>query len=234
MLSACTGGASTPSAQPSTQPATQTQQTTSQPSTSLPQTSTQTSATASAAAKPNKVLKIGTIVPLNIPVGLEIKKWHELFGKMIKESGGWKIGNDLYEVQFLTYDGGYQDPITTRTAIEKAVYQDKVNIILDCWSADRPTIMTVTEPNKVLVLADGNTDDLVQPSVKYYIRTSGIYFANGFMAYVFQDFLNGGARTGLTITLDNDFGHFGVAQDDATRTGWAYKILSLFLSLEPV
>lgn len=181
-----------------------------------PAQTTQATTQATAPAAP-KVLKIGTVIPLTHPVGLEIKKWHDLFAKMINEAGGWKIGNDTYTINFIAYDGGYQDPITTRTAVEKAVYQDGVKILVNNWSADRPTILTVTEPNKVLVLADGNTDETVAKDVKYYIRSSGIYFANGFMAYVFQDFLKAGAKTGLTVTLDNDFGHFGAAQDDATR-----------------
>ncbi len=45
-----------------------------------------------AGAQAQNVLKIGALVPLGVKEGVEIKKWHELFAKMIDQQGGWTVG----------------------------------------------------------------------------------------------------------------------------------------------
>ena len=57
------------------------------------------------AAAKDKVLKIGTVAPLNLKEGVEIQRWMNLFAKIVNEKGGWKIGNDVYKLQSIVYDG---------------------------------------------------------------------------------------------------------------------------------
>jgi ABC-type branched-subunit amino acid transport system substrate-binding protein len=153
-----------------------------------------------------KVLKIGAIVPLNLKEGMEIKKWHELFAKIINEKGGWKIGNETYRVEMLAYDHG-MDPSKARAAVEKAVYQDGVKILVDNWLDPQAQTASITEPNKVLVLGGGQRDDVVSPNMKYYFRTGGTYLGRGINYVIFSDYAKKGAKTGLSVNPDTEMGH---------------------------
>jgi hypothetical protein len=68
-----------------------------------------------------KELKIGTLVNVRSPEGVEIERWLNLFAKMYNEQGGWTIGGEKYQVKLTVYDCGYQDVSKTRTAAERAV-----------------------------------------------------------------------------------------------------------------
>src|SRR5512136_793336 len=69
-----------------------------------------------------KILKIGTVAPLTLKEGVEIKRWMELFAKVVNEKGGWKIGNDTYKLQSIVYDGGVmRDAAKARAAVERLV-----------------------------------------------------------------------------------------------------------------
>ena len=48
----------------------------------------------------NNVLRIGSLNPLIIKEGLEQKKWHDLFTKIVNEQGGVKVGGKAYKVEF--------------------------------------------------------------------------------------------------------------------------------------
>ena len=51
-----------------------------------------------------KYLKFGAVLNMSSPRGLQDKKWYDLFAKLYNDAGGWKIGNDTYKVQIVTYD----------------------------------------------------------------------------------------------------------------------------------
>jgi branched-chain amino acid transport system substrate-binding protein len=163
--------------------------------------STQAPGTTQAAA--TKTLKIGSIVPLSMTQGLEIQKWMQLFADMKNESGGWKIGNDVYTVEYTAYDGGYHDPAKTKTAVEKAVSQDHVQFLVSDWVDVVQATLTVTEPQKVLVLGWDMSGEGVKPTINYYFNASGIHFMSGLNYAMFHDMQAKGATTYLTAGMDN-------------------------------
>src|SRR5690606_22515396 len=87
-------------------------------------------ATTTAVAGPTEVLKIGAMVSLSPPQGLEMQKWLTMFAKIKNEAGGWDIGGKKYKVEYMVYDCGIADATTARSAYEKAVLQDGVKYIV--------------------------------------------------------------------------------------------------------
>jgi hypothetical protein len=65
-------------------------------------------------AEAQKVLKFGSLVPFSFSQeGMEIKKWNDLFAKIIYEQGGWLVVGEPYEgkphVRFEVAGDGNQD-----------------------------------------------------------------------------------------------------------------------------
>ena len=119
-----------------------------------------TAAPSGAASDQKKVLKFGSILPFNQKEGLEIQKWMKLFAKMYNEQGGWLIGGQRYQVEYTAYDGGFQDAAKARSAVERAVLQDGLKILVSNWGDPETQTTTITEPNKVLVLGTALTTRL--------------------------------------------------------------------------
>jgi branched-chain amino acid transport system substrate-binding protein len=158
----------------------------------------------------NKELKIGTIAPLTLKEGVEIKRWMELFVKITNEKGGWKIGNDTYKLKSIVYDGGVgRDVAKSRVAAERLIYQDKVKYMVSNWMEVPSQTATITEPNKVLWMGCDFTDVTVKPDLKYFIRASGVYFARGLSYVIHKDFMARGAKRELSVNQDNQMGQVG-------------------------
>jgi ABC-type branched-subunit amino acid transport system substrate-binding protein len=150
-----------------------------------------------------KVLKIGCVTNFNTKEGVEIKKWHDLFAKTINAQGGWKIGKDTYRLEFLTYDNKGDQP-ATRAALEKLIYQDKVNYIIDNFLANETLTAELCGQQKIICTGEGFRPDGAAPNISHYWRANGIYFARAFHYTVYRDYYIKGARTGLVVTPDQE------------------------------
>lgn len=168
-----------------------------------------TAAPSGAASDQKKVLKFGSIVPFNQKEGLEIQKWMKLFTKMYNEQGGWLIGGQRYQVEYTAYDGGFQDAPKARSAVERAVLQDGLKLLVSNWGDPETQTTTITEPNKVLVLGDGFNDAAIEPANNYYIRSSGVYFTRGLTYIIQKDYMARGAKTDVIVNPDTEAGKFG-------------------------
>jgi ABC-type branched-subunit amino acid transport system substrate-binding protein len=174
--------------------------------TALPSSSASSPATLSSSvppsASPQKVLKIGAVVPMQMAEGLEMQKWVNLFAEIYNKNGGWKVGNDVYQIQFIVEDGGFMEAAKSRAAVEKLVLQDGVKYLVPCFGDIAPQTATITEPNKVLWIGCDFTPQTAMPGFKYFIRGSSINFICG-MNYVYQkELLDNGAKTYLTLGAD--------------------------------
>jgi hypothetical protein len=163
-------------------------------------------------AEAENVLKLASLAPLRIKEGLEMKKWHDLFAKMINEQGGWTINGKKYRVDFQTYDSGIYDPAKTLAAVQKAIFQDGVKILVDNFM-DIPSVTAVNaDQNKVLTLGVGFTDDVVSPKYHYFFRPQGGFFTGGTNYLIARDFYKQGARTSVVATVDTQDGHVVAAR----------------------
>jgi branched-chain amino acid transport system substrate-binding protein len=154
---------------------------------------------------PTKVLKIGTILAMNTTQGIETKKWHDLLVKSYNDKGGWKIGDERYEVEMVTYDS-QGDAVKAKDYLEKLVLQDGCKLLLG-GSGTVSVDITITEPNKVLVIGGDLTNASADPKVQYYY-TSGQIFTNAVLYRICKDMANKGVKNYVSVKPDTQFGHF--------------------------
>jgi branched-chain amino acid transport system substrate-binding protein len=176
---------------------------TTSPATTASKTTTQPSATTAPAAQ--KILKIGSIIPLNSPRGIQTANWYKLMAKLVNQAGGWKIGNDTYQIQMVIYDsqGNLQ---TAKDSLSRAVLNDGCKFLLS-WtitgSADVDA--TVTEPNKVIVIEEDLTNQAVNPKYQY-MYPSGNFFQNSDVYKMCQDQVKKGVKSYVSVKPDNQVG----------------------------
>ncbi|MCX8033309.1 MAG: ABC transporter substrate-binding protein [Thermoleophilia bacterium] len=165
-------------------------------------TSTAGGTSSTAPSEPTEVLKIGSMVSLSTPQGLEMQKWLNLFAKIKNEAGGWEIGGKKYKVEFVVYDCGIADTTKSRSAYEKAVLQDGIKYIVCTWT-DVPSVgVTITEPNKVLWMGTDFSPDTLKPEFKYVIRGQCLSFALGAAYNMQKYYVDKGAKTSVIVDTD--------------------------------
>jgi ABC-type branched-subunit amino acid transport system substrate-binding protein len=199
-------------------------------STTTTKTTQATSQTTSATTAPasTKVLKIGSVAGFQTKEGLEVKKWHDLFVKVINAAGGWKVGNDYYKLEIITYDGGVMDDAKGRAAFEKLIYDDKVGIIIDDFMLNDKQVAQICQENNVLLLGEGFTSDTADPSITISYRTSGIYFGRAMNFSIAQEYYKQGSRKLAFIN-----GNSEQSQIQIDQYGMAYKMAG-FQIVDPI
>ena len=159
-------------------------------------------ATTTVAGEPTDVLKIGAMVSLSTPQGLEMQKWLNMFAKIKNEAGGWDIGGKKYKVEYTAYDCGIADTTQARSAYEKAVLQDGVKYIVCTWTDVPAVAVTITEPNKVLWMGTDFSPDTLKPEFKYTIRAQCLSFALGAAYNMQKYYVEQGAKTSVIVDTD--------------------------------
>ena len=163
-------------------------------------------------AQAQNVLKFGSLIPLMLKEGVEIKKWHDLFAKMVNEKGGLTIGGKKYSVQFITYDVGYMDSAKTLAAVQKAIFQDGVKYLIDNFGDVYNLTVVHADQNKVLYLGVGFGDETVSTKYQYFFRPLGGYFTSATNYLLGLDFLKKGAKAGVVCTVDTEIGRVAAVQ----------------------
>jgi len=123
-------------------------------------------------SKDVKVLKVGTTLPLNLGMGVETKKMLEVIVPKFNEAGGITIKGQRYNIDLIVYDDKYSAE-GGRAAVERLIHQDKVKYII-CQIGSAPIVagMTVSEQEKVLVMAGGASERIVGPRNRFTFGTS--------------------------------------------------------------
>ncbi len=194
---------------------------------------TGTSAAGGSGSADEPVLRVGALLSLDSIQGVEMKKWLQLFAKLYNDAGGWKIGETTYRVEPMFYDVGMWDATKSRSAVEKAVLQDKVKYLVCNWGDIPAETLSVTEPNKVLWLGLDFVDDSVKPTLNYAVRAQGLFFAQGLFYYICQDYIKQGAKSVLVVCPDTQQGHVGAQLVGATATTAGMQVLDpIFFSAD--
>jgi len=170
-------------------------------------------------AKPvaTKVLKIGSVLNLADPWGIEENKWFTLFAKLINAEGGWEIGGEWYTVEMIVYDSA-GDAIKARDYLEKLVLEDGVKFILGTPTGNPATDCEVTEPNKVICLGLDVIGTSTDPAIQYYWTPNGMFFGRGLMWGMYTAMQAQGKRSYVSVKTDNEMGH---ATDGMCNSTWA-------------
>ena len=125
-----------------------------------------------ASAQQAKVLKVGTVLPLNFGMGVDTKNALEMLCADFNAGGGISIKGQRYTFDLIVYDDKWTAE-GGRAAMETLVYQDKVNYLISIISS--PTIvsgLTLVEQAKILNLCAGTTPKLLDPKLHYTFGVS--------------------------------------------------------------
>ena len=135
---------------------------------------TTTSTSTSTTTTPTKTLKIGAVVWMGWPLGLDMKRGVEVMLDMENAAGGITIGGEKYKIEMISYDSN-NDQTTTQSFINKLIYEDKVNFIITD-SMYIGSVVQETEKNKVLCVCGTPVPAIFDASYQYS-------FQAGFMTY---------------------------------------------------
>ncbi|MFH1125284.1 MAG: ABC transporter substrate-binding protein [Pseudomonadota bacterium] len=123
-------------------------------------------------AQTTEILKVGTVLPHNFGMGVDTKKALEMLVGQFNDAGGITIKGQNYKVQLIVYDDKWTAE-AGRAALERLVYQDKVQYLISIISS--PTMasgLNMVEENKILNLFSGTTLRAMDPKLHYTFGTS--------------------------------------------------------------
>ena len=122
-----------------------------------------------AAAGASQVIKIGNLTDFAIPPLVNTRKALEAVVDGVNGDGGYTVGGTNYTLELISYDTK-SDPNTARSAVERLISQDKVNVIFGDMTASNWA--SETEAAKVLALVGTPLTDVYKPEYKYTYVTS--------------------------------------------------------------
>lgn len=152
-----------------------------------------------------KILKIGATLPLGSPLGIGAKRMYDLLVDQLNEAGGLVVKGERYNVEMIIYDDKYTAE-GGRAAVERLVYSDEVKYIFQLGSAPTLGGLTITEPEKVLVISAATSPKVLAPETRYTLRGSatGTALPRNWMAAVKQ---YPDVKTVVTLAPDDETGH---------------------------
>lgn len=133
---------------------------------------------APAEAPEAKTLKIGTLVSLEFPLGVDMQKELDALVPVLNEQGGIKVGDEQYQIEIILYDTKL-NPETGRAGAERLVFEDEVDFILGDETTD--AWLSVTEPEKVLVVSMSPSPAVLDPQFNYVFQAGTITSGAGAM-----------------------------------------------------
>jgi ABC-type branched-subunit amino acid transport system substrate-binding protein len=125
--------------------------------------------TATTVAGASQVIKIGNLTDFAIPPLVNSRKALEAVVEGVNGDGGWTVGGTNYTLELISYDTK-SDPNTARSAVERLIAQDKVNVIFGDQTASNWA--SETEAAKTLALVGTPLKDVYKPEYNYTYVTS--------------------------------------------------------------
>jgi ABC-type branched-subunit amino acid transport system substrate-binding protein len=107
-----------------------------------------------------KILKIGCIMPFSGAAsmyGNETRQHMDIYASLLNESGGVKIGYDVYKVEFHYADDGMQ-VAPSAAAARKLIYDEAVTAIVGYFGIGYAAVAPLTNPDKVIFIARSGAD----------------------------------------------------------------------------
>jgi len=118
-------------------------------------TVTSSCSTAVQAPVPEKVLKLGCIMPFSGPAAMYGERGRvitDVYIELINEDGGIKIGNDMYKVALMWGDDQFA-PAPAAAAARKLIYDDGVLAIVGYIGPGFSALSPVTNAEKVILIS---------------------------------------------------------------------------------
>lgn len=163
-------------------------------------------------AKELKIAVISSLSGAGAEWGRGVLHGTELAVEEMNVKGGVNIAGEKYTFKIVAYDDKYTGA-GGAAAAHKAIYEDKVNIIIgSISSASVLAFQDLTEKNKVLVLANSWARDVLKPEKPYSFRMfmSSTQLAPGVAQWVRKLFPD--IKTAVTVA-PNDASGWSIAED---------------------
>ncbi|MGO1252003.1 MAG: ABC transporter substrate-binding protein [Alcaligenes aquatilis] len=120
-----------------------------------------------------ETLKLGVVGGMTgpgAPWGLAIDGGVKIAVDEINQAGGLPVGDKKYKVEVLTYDDHYKAADAV-TATNRLIDQDEVNYIIGpIGSASVMAMKPITERNKVIMLSNSYSTEVLDANTKYMFR----------------------------------------------------------------
>jgi len=137
-------------------------------------------------------------------MGMDMQNSLAVIADMENSNGGLLIGQDRYNVQFITYDTQNLQSMEV-SAANRLIFQDNVKYILGAEGFE-DALLSITEPNKILYLARSPSPALLSTNLHYTFQAG---FINEMTAAFFGWFSNKypDKKTVIMAFPDNQLGH---------------------------
>jgi len=168
-----------------------------------------------------KTLTIGVVTWLGWGLGLDMVNGVTLLSEIINKRGGLTVGGEKYTIKLSVADSKLSQD-TSRAAVEKLVYQDKVKFIVGDETVD--AWLPITEENKVLVVAGTPSPAIFNPKYKYAFQGTAIQCQ---MQEIFGWFAKNypNKKTLVFVAPDFKVGHLEGDKADKVAKAYGFKIL---------
>jgi ABC-type branched-subunit amino acid transport system substrate-binding protein len=213
ILTGCSGTSTPTTSAPTTAAPTTSAPTTAATTTSAP-TTTLAPTTSAAPTGPvaKKTLTIGLITDLTGTLGNQNMNLFNLYAEMDNAKGGVKIGNDVYNIKFITYSND-NDINKSASAMNRLVHQDKLKFIIS-HGGQSDVVLPISEPAHVLCFSQcgiWNTGFLDKQKLSFALLGQGTHEISvaGYLAETYPEMKG---PNGLAMALpDNAVGHITAA-----------------------
>jgi branched-chain amino acid transport system substrate-binding protein len=149
--------------------------TTAAPVTTAAPTETTAAPTETTAAPATETIKIGAVVWLGWPLGLEMKNGVDVMVALDNEKGGLDIGGKKYNVELITIESN-NDQAQTMAAVNKLIYEEKVQYLIT-ESMYIGSVLAETEKNKVICVHGSPIPAGFDPNFKYSFQAGFMFQA---------------------------------------------------------
>lgn len=126
-------------------------------------TATTTATATTAGAAPGAPIKMGYLSDYAIPPNVNSRKVFEAIVEGANARGGWDVGGEKRMLELITYDTK-SDPNTARSAVERLVSDDKVDVVFG--DATASAWVSVTEGANTLAVVETALPDIYKPEYK--------------------------------------------------------------------
>ena len=151
----------------------------------------------------SKTLKIGVVVWLGWPLGLNAAEGARILADVINKKGGLDVGGEKYKLEVIVYDSKHKQA-TAKGAVERLIHRDRVKFIMGDETVD--AYLPITDKNKVLVSATTPAPPILDPKYKFCYQGSPVTNQTETLWGWFSKYRSD-LKTVLTVAPDNMIGH---------------------------
>ena len=186
-------------------------------------TTTGSGASTTAVSAAGKI-KIGMISDFSVPQLVNNQRVFEALVDGANSRGGWDVGGSKYTLELTTLDGK-SGAATSRSAVERLITQDKVNIIFG--EPMSGTWLPVSEEAKTLALIESMLPNVFNPKYQYSFNISMLPVETAVRVSYLPTYLGKQPKKWAAVSEDNIMGQSMLGMQTAIVKALGY-------SFEPV